>query len=435
MNAFLLIFNRPRPAIVFWCGCALLAFCERSVAEEPLAWEEVRQLARAHSAGMASAQLSKQASHSAVNAAYGNFLPKVALNANRTRTKAELAGIESNSASLNYGATASLNLFNGFSSLASLSRAKATELAADASLQLTSATLRHDLRVAFFNIYLQQERLQLNEKDLKRVRQNQKLMELKYNSGNEARWNLKTTKADTESALYNVANSKALLNINRETLASLLQMEALPDRAVTVAEKSILQPPLSPPANALQLHPQLLKSHFAINQSEQDIRLARAGFYPSLDLSLSRSHSENAPDPGITAKTNSNTFAITASWNIFNGASDYFNVQQANLNSEAAELANTSLERRLTADLRTKSASFQLSLAQLPVTRSVREAAEERERTVSEQYRSGLKTYLDWEQAESQLLDSEQKELKALGDSLTAFADYEQALGLTLEQP
>jgi outer membrane protein len=413
----------------------LLLAGQASHAEQPLTWDEVGKLARERNASLASAEKSKQASSASRKSAYGGYLPKLSLNADRTRSKTEVSSVETRKTDLKYGATASLNLFNGFSTSASVARAQAVESETAASFDLTSATLRRDLRVAFFNIYVLQERLRLNEKDLKRVQQNQKLVELKYNAGSEARWNLKKTRAELDRANYDVASSKAQLENAREQLARLLNTDSLPNRPVAAPDKGILETAPASPERSIASHPELQKAKFASERAAQDIRTARSGYFPSIDLSATRSFNDSRPDTTASSKTNSLTFAITADWNIFNGATDYYKVQEASLNHEAAEIDQAETERRLVAELRTKGTNFRNALGLLPVSRAVREAGEERERTVSEQYRSGLKTYIDWEQAESQLLSAEQAEIKALGDSLSAFAELELAQGLTMEQP
>jgi|GEM_PF-5099727 len=403
-----------------------------NAAETPLTWEEVRKLALEKNTGLGVALLSKKSGEAGVKGAYGSFLPTVSLNADRTRTRSELnSSVETKKTDLRYGATASLNLFNGFGTIASLKKARASEAEADASYEVTSASLRRDLRVAYFNIYQLQEKIRLGDRALKREQQNEKLLELKYNSGAEARWNLKKKKAELERAEFNLNNSRSQLESARETLASLLQLDSLPARPVPAPDTDLLR--VKEPL--VEAHPELRKSRFAAQRLEHDITIARSSLYPSLALSYTRSWLENKPDGSASNRTSSSAFAISADWNIFNGATDYYRIQQANLSGEAAALQSAGLERQLRANILTRSAAYEQAAGLLPVSRSLRAAAEERERTVSEQYRAGLKTYIDWEQAESQLLEAEQAEIKALGESLVAFADLEQAMGLSLEQP
>ncbi len=400
-----------------------------------LTWEEVRKLALEQNTTLGGAMLSRKSSAAAVKGAYSGFLPRLSLNADRSRSRTEVASVESRKTDLQFGATASLNLFSGFGTMATLARAKAVENESGASFDSASANLRRDLRVAYFNIFQLQERIRLNERALKREQQNQRLVELKYNAGSEARWNVKKKKAELDRAVYNLENSRAQLASARETLAGLLQLEALPNGIVPAPDEAQLRVPAALPEKVIEAHPEVRRSRFAEERTLQDITIARSALYPSLDLSFSRSFSESKPDGSVRSRSNSNTFAITADWNLFNGASDYYKIQQANLGQEASVLATSGLYRELLANYRNRSSSYTQAAALLPVSRALREAAEERSRTVSEQYRAGLKTYLDWEQAESQLLDAEQAEIKALGESLVAFAELEQALGLSLEQP
>jgi multidrug efflux system outer membrane protein len=412
-----------------------LLFVCAALAAEPLSWNEVRASALGQNAGLNSARKTSEASVSAEKeAVFGGYLPKLTLNANRTRNTNELPPILTKQTDYQYGATASLNMFRGLATVASVSRAKAAVGAAESAQRLTSANLRHDLRVAYFNIYVQQERLKLNEKDLKRSTLNYRLEQLKYDSGSEALWGVRTAKADLDRAQFTLNAGKTQLATARESLSQLLQVDAIPDRPVADPDKSALIAPTDNPTSAILHHPELDKFRFLDQESLQDIRLARAAYFPTLDLSFNRSYLDAKSDGVPAQNSNSSAFAITAGWSIFNGAADYYAVQQASLNHEAAELNTASTERRLVNSLRTKNATYRTAIELLPVDRAAREAAEEREKVVSGQYRSGLKAYIDWEQAESTLLNTEQDEIRALADALTAYADLELSLGLTLEQ-
>lgn len=403
-----------------------------SAAPTAFDWEEIRAAAETRNPGLLGAEKSWQSARSAKKATYGAFLPTVSLSARRTKTVTEISTLETTSKSRLYSVAASWNLFNGFATVASVQRAGAQEEESLAAKDVTSVELRYQLRKAFFSVYIQQERIKLYEKMLKRQQQNEKLVSLKHESGTEARWNVLKAKAERERAEYNLESAKSELFLARDNMAKLLNLESLPEKPVAIPPTNAL---LSSPAKGegVASHPSLRRSRFSAEKTGREITLARSAFLPTLDLAYTRSR--DTSEIGAKTRTDSNSFAIVAQWQIFNGLTDFHKVQQANLAYEAAELERERVERELQTGILSASVGLKTASAGLPSATSLREAAEERVRTVSAQYRSGLKTYLDWEQAEAQLIDFEQAEMSALNGALNALAEYERAAGITMEQP
>lgn len=409
----------------------LLLSTAASAQGSPLRWEEAKSLAERQNPSLRSAGLNWESSQHAVKENYGNFFPEVSLSARKSRGETEAAFLETKARSHTYTVAASWNLFAGFSTWAGLQSAKAAEAESHAQRDLTSVELRYQLRQAYFSVYIQQERIVLFERIVKRLRQNEKLVSLKYDNGTEARWNLRKTQADRERAEYNLEAAKLELASARDQLARYLHLEAFADNVETPAVPAV--PPASASGAADESHPQLRLSRATEERFDQAITAARANFLPSLDLSYSRSRDQN--EIGSRVRTDSNTVALTASWNIFNGFSDYQKVQQANLRHEAASFDRMSTERQLQNQILVSANNLRSQVMRLPSARSLRAASEERVSTVSAQYRSGLKAYIDWEQAETQLVEAEQQEINALSNALSALADWEKTTGITLEQP
>jgi outer membrane protein TolC len=415
---------------------SLAALAPRPAGAAPLTWAEIRGAALGQSPpSLESALRSQQAARSVVKQAYGDFLPSVTLSAKRNRSTTEFLSLNSTETQDTYGGTASLNLFNGFASVSGVRRAYALEEQSAAQRDLTSAQLRYDLRLAYFNVYVQEERIALYEKVLKRAEQNEKLISLKYNSGTEARWNVQKTRAELDRAKFNVQNAQAERQSAREQLARLLHLPALPEREAAEPDATIYLNLKLDDESLAQAHPQLRRSSAELNQRGLETTIARASFWPSLDLSYTRTESLTKPETSAHTRVDTNSWLVSAQWNIFNGLSDFHKVQEANLIREAAELSRESLRRQLLADLRVRATAYRQAVERLPLLRALKAAADERVRTLSAQYRAGLKSYLEWEQAENQLLDAELAEVTARRDALNALADLERSLGKTLEQP
>lgn len=411
----------------------LLALSSTPALAAPLRWADVRALGLERSPQLKGAGLRENSSRAELKSTYGNFLPDVTLNASRTRRVDELGTTENKDRRAGYGITASWNLFAGFATVAETRRARASYEGAQADRDLTSSDLRRDLRRAFFDVAYQQDRIALYERILKRLEQNYRLISLKYENGTEARWNVQKNEADRARAEFNLLNARNGLRTSRDRLAQLLFLDALPAEDVAPTPVEEIQLALGEPETLVQNHPAIRKAGAEAEVADRARTTARASFLPSLDLVYSRT--TERPLINDRVRANSNAVALNANWNIFNGLTDFYKVQQANLRQEAAELDRVGTNRRVLTEIRTAFLNFDTSRASVPSLRALREAAEERVRTVSAQYRAGLKTYLEWDEAQRSLTEAQENEVNAIHDALLSLAEAERAAGRTLEEP
>lgn len=392
-------------------------------------WEDIKRTALDQNPSLKSSEKSFSAAEKSLSQSYSAFLPTLSLSGRKSKSESQSAGLETEARTETLSGTASLNIFSGFSTLANLNKSRALKGESEANRELSSIELRNSLKRAFFTAYIQQERIKLFAKTLKRQEQNERLVSLKYNSGTEARWNLLKTRADRDRAQYNLNAASNELENSRAELGRLLYLPVSPKQNVEVSLSEV-EKEIALPAS-LESHPSWRRALFNAEKSAQDVLAAKASFYPSLDLSYSKSREKNRPG----TERDIDSIALNASWNIFNGLSDFYNVQKTNLSKEAVEWQNIDLKQSLETTARVSRIKALNAIARLPSARSLKMASEERLKTVSTQYRAGLKNYLDWEQAENQLLESETAEINALGEALLAVADLEKAVGIPLEAP
>jgi outer membrane protein len=396
--------------------------------DAPLRWEDAVAHTQEKNSSLKSSSSETQASEAERKQAYGAFLPSISASARRSGSEVERNNITVKSKSDSLSLTASLNIFSGFSTIGAVRRASLARDTAKIDERLKSVSVRFELRQAFFNLYIQQERIRIYEKTVARQQQNEKLVGLKYESGAEARWNLNKTRADLERARYNLESTKTELELAQRELARIMEVSA--HEKLRVAASQDLPPSAKIDIDTLlQTHPRVERSRQLEETAYASRLIARSGFYPSLDLSYSRSREPLERGP----YTNTNTWTLSASWNLFNGFVDYHKASAASANREAASYELDAVLRSLNAELNEKQNSYRLAFSLLPVAMAQREAAEERLKTVMAQYRSGLKSYLDWEQADSQLNESEQAEISARKQALFALAELERSLAIPLE--
>jgi outer membrane protein TolC len=397
-----------------------------------ITWDEVRTISKQNDQSVKASDFSLQASLYAKKQSFSSFLPTLTLSARKNKSVAEAYGIESETRAHSVAATASLNLFNGFGSSATLSKAKAAAQEAKAAKDLSSVNARYQLRLAFTDLLISQERIKIFEKSLKRQQQNEKLVSIKYESGTEAKWNLLKTKAERERAEYNLEAARSSWTSAKENLLSLLNIENLPNYQVSSPIDELKIPREIQENEILTNHPRFQEASFAKDRVEKDVTLARSAFFPTIDLNYSKNREFN--EIGSKTRTDSTGWSIVAQWNIFNGFSDFHNWQKTRMATAASKENLEKTQLVLLQDIRSSMRELKVSISRLPSTKSIREAAESRVKTVSAQYRSGLKSYLDWEQAEAQLNESEQTEVSALANAFESLANFEKSIGKTLDE-
>lgn len=401
-----------------------------------LSWQQASSLARKQNPALEATKKTKNISEANVKKSYGEFFPSVSLSAKRNKSKSEISsapGISTKSTTDTVSATANLNIFNGFYDISTLSKSRITKEKSQYIEKSESAEIRLKLKQAFINAYIQQERIHLYQKVLDRQMRNEKLISIKYNSGTEARWNVRKSKSETKLALFNLESAKEEYKQALNTVASIIGLSNTIDN---VSSPNLIEPKkLNPLAkSAQQNHPSLRKVQLAAKEAEKDVAIAKSAFYPVIALSYTKSREDTKSETTRRSRTEGSAFAISASWNIFNGFTDYYDVQKANLTHESQELTYQDTKNSIYNDIEKYRILYESSYSKIPIAKESKQAAEERLKTVSSQYRSGLKNFIEWEQAESQLAQAEQNEIITIRDAQLNLAQYEYALGKTLDE-
>ncbi|MCO5142240.1 MAG: TolC family protein [Oligoflexia bacterium] len=402
-----------------------------------LSWQHAVDLALKQNPSLEASKKSVSASEANIKKSYGEFLPTVSVSAKRAKNKSESSstpGVTTKTTSDSISATATLNVFKGFYDIATLAKSKISKDKAKYAQKVESSDIRLKLRQAFVNAYIQQEKIRLSQKVLDRQIRNEKLISIKYNSGTEARWNVRKSQSETKLAQFNLASAKEEFMQAIDTVSSIIG-----DQSISI--QSITAPSLIDPKSlnnyakeSQENHPSIRKTELTVLEAEKDKTIARSAFYPNVDLNYSKSREDSKPETTRRSRTEGSAFSITASWNIFNGFTDYYDTQKTNLAYEAQELTFRDTKNTIQNEIEKYKTLYENAYAKIPLSREVREAAEERLKTVSAQYRSGIKNFIEWEQAESQLAQAEQTEINSIRDAQINLAQYEYALGKTLEE-
>ena len=395
------------------------------------------------SLAIASAAAQREQAAAGVTGAYGGFMPSVSLSAQGSKNQhtdldATLpgGGVGDNtfsSTSSSYGASSSLNVFDGMRKFGNLSSARASLEAADASAGYTREQVVVNVASAYFNL-LRYERLlevaietrDLAGKELDR-------MDVYFKLGSAARSDVlsanvrhEQTKLDVVRAQNSVEQAFANLayamnrpladrfEIERDAMAtdfSLGQLDALY-------------------AEALEKRLDLQSREHNLEAAHGNFIAAQAGLWPSLDLFGSYSHSKNeSPYRFGAQKADDLSWGYRVSWSIFDRLQTWSGRSQARAQERAADYQLQ--QARLDAQLEVRQIFNSLIEARerASLSRETITQAEEALRLAEERFRVGAGTTLDTITAQVNLAKARSDEVQAVCDYLINAAALDRAVG------
>lgn len=156
-----------------------------------------------------------------------------------------------------------------------------------------------------------------------------------------------------------------------------------------------------------------------------DVTFARAGFYPSVDLtgSVAREGEDWAPDK------DRNTVGLNLTIPLFSGGRDYYTTKSVAATLEAVSSNKDNVERQLLVRLKQAYANYVESEEKLKVDQAFLEAAVTRAEIARSRYNNGLMSFEDWDLIENDLIQRQTTFLQSQRGRVIAEAAWEQAQG------
>ena len=391
----------------------------RALAAEPraLSFDESVSLAAQRNADLRNAQANLQAAEQRARAAYSGFLPQLSGNVNYSDSS-------TGSGTYSTGVTASQNLFTGFQDQARVTQAAANTESARASLQLSKAQLSRDLKVAYTGLLYAQNNVVLTETIQRRLEENLRLVELRFESGRENKGSYLLTRASLAQARLESLQARQALHSGQAQLARVLGQDVEPLRvadAVPLAAPAVVEDFAVLVREAPEVRDALAREKSA----EAEVQLVRGGFYPNVNVSGSATREgENwAPDD------KRNSVSATISIPLYSGGRDLYGTRAAVASLDAARNSRESIEQQLRVRLRQSHAAYVESVERLNVDREFLDAAELRASIARARYQNGLISFEDWDRIESDLIQRQKAYLASQRDRVAAEAAWELARG------
>jgi outer membrane protein TolC len=399
-----------------------LALPLRAAPPTALAWEASIEEAAAANPELRAARANLAAAGYSASAAHSGNLPQLSAGAGYSDSSGSAA-----TAGTSYSTSVSLsqNLFSGFQDSARIEQGEANRVQAEAGLVTARARLSQELKSSFAGLQFAQDNVTLTDKIVQRLQENLRLVELRFEGGRENKGSLLLTRATLAQARYENLQAQQALASAQAQFARVLG-RAEPEGLQVIGGVPVTAPGAAPDFRQLvQQTPDLLQARAQQRSAQADVTLARAGFYPSVDVtgSMARTGEDWTPDG------DRRTVGVNLSVPLFSGGRDYYTTKSASASLEAAASNTDNVERQLLVRLRQAWAGYVESAEKLKVDQAFLEAAVTRAEIARSRYNNGLMSFEDWDRIENDLIQRQKVFLQSQRDRVTAEAAWEQAQG------
>jgi len=307
-------------------------------------------------------QLDVESAEIEAKASKSNFLPNLNASASQNLSFGQSISPEtnlrvpSNFTSTNAGINSNTNVFNGFRNLTEYKQAKLGIETSKVSLQKMQNDISLNVVNAYLNILFNKENLDVAIVQRKISEEQVARIKSLVDAGSSPVADLYDIQATLANDIQNEVSMQNNLDLSLLSLAQILQ---IPSTGFDVEKVDVGSPSIAMAAEnssviyekALQIMPEIKKAQLDVESTDYDLKLAKSGFYPSLNFNVGISSFYNRrlgelEDPGLfdpfgDQMVNNVNYAIGLSMSvpIFNRNVNKNNVKRATIGQRQTELA------------------------------------------------------------------------------------------------
>ena len=407
----------------------------------PLTFEQTVELAVQYNAALRNARAGAAAAEQRVRAAYSGFLPQVSGDVTYVDRSGSASPSVTATTAYSTSVTVTQNLFAGYQDQARVEQGAANVDLAQAALALAKAQLSRDLKTAFAGLSYAQDSVVLTEDILRRLEENLRLVELRFEGGRENKGSLLLSQASVAQGRFERLQARQALASAQAQLAAAIGLAApfggantanphVPDYTVpdlrALGTVFLIAPSAVPDYAALVRGAPELRDVIARERSAgADLRLARAGFYPSVSVSGSIGRDGSTWFPNQDSRVLSANVSIP----LYSGGRDYYGERGALAALDAVKANRENVEGQILVRLKQSYAAYVESVEQLTVARAFVTAAQTRATIARARYENGLISFEDWDRIENELTQRRKALLLSHRDRVSAEAAWESVQG------
>jgi len=357
---------------------------------------------------------------SSVQAAYGNFLPTLGLNASWDWSKSDTKGIgtvningvpvpiiSTTETSRNYSGAVYSNwtLFDGLSSFATVSQSKNNLESAKYSLERVKQDIVYQTMSLYYQVVYNGQLLNVKKDDLKWNEKNLETIKERNRLGAATLADVYQQEVAKGNAELELIRTENQLETSKKDLLFYLGIDVLEQftfiDTLTQSDAEILKNKLNTEYQditllvnqALQQRYDYKSAMLNLESSKEGVRIAESGHWPS--LTANGSYSYYTDNLSTIDKRKSLAFGLNLNFPLFLGWSVSNRVQLAEIQSKISEIEMSDLERDIKRQIKTTYLNLQAAQKGLVVSENNIEAAKENLKIEEEKYTLGSSKLLD----------------------------------------
>lgn len=396
-----------------------------------LSLDEAIEMALARNTGLKVTKKGEETAEALLRQARGNNGVTVSASDNLSTGKSS-GGERNDSNSLKL--SGSLPIYSGGKNQANI---KSREIGVDTA-KLATEREQEDLKLsvikAYYNALEAKKNIDVNQESVDNYQAHLTNVQQLYSAGSKAKIDVLRSSVELSNAQQDLIKSQNSYEVRLATLRNYINMDREEPLTLTTDfayEK--FSPELSEAvAYAYSNRKDLLSDEYVVEQKELAIKAAKAGFLPTVNLSLGLGQS-NDFHPGSDSSHNWSA-GVGVNWNIFDSGVTKAQVDEAEI---ARDVAKLNLEKdKETVDLNLRTAYYNMREAEkrFNSTSDAVNQAEEDYYIATEKYRAGEGLMLDIIDAQLALSTAKLNYISAQYDYARYKAEVENAMGISLTE-
>ena len=322
-----------------------------------------------------------------------------------------------------YSLSGQWTVWNGNRNLNNIKRDRLAEEEAELSAQETANSIQERIAQLYAQILYQAENVTVNEQMLETSKKNEDRGREMLEVGKMSKADLAQLSAQRANDEYSIVEAKSQLMNYELQLKQLLEITdeerfqvAIPKIGddLILAEIPAMQTVYE---MALMSRPEINRSQLAINRSDVNLSIAKAGWLPTVNLTGGVTTSTNSLTStgwGSQIKSNVNTsLGLGVTMPIYDGRSTKTSVNKAKIQQLQARLDLQDLQKTLYSDIQGYWLNAWTNQEKYKAASSSVESAQQSYDLLSEQFRLGLKNIVELMAGKDKLLEAQQNLLQS----------------------
>ena len=415
----------------------LLTATSATWAQQAWTLNDCLSYAKEHNITLQKARLQKQSAEEDVKNARAALLPSLSASTNQsvgyrpwqdngttTVTNGQVnTKVDKSYYNGNYGLNASWTVWNGNRNRNTLKQNKLTAEQAEANAEVTANSIQEQIAQFYVQIQYLREAVKVSEQSLETSKKNEERGRAMVEVGKMSKADLAQLTAQRASDEYVIIESRANIAKCRLQLKQLLEIDGTQEFDVAVDDVTDEQALATIPGlqtvytQALTSRPEIRSSELAVKSSELSIKIAKAGWLPTLNMTGGFGTSTNSLSNNTwekQLKTNFDASAgLSVSIPIFDQRQTKTSVKKARIQREQALLDMQDTQKQLYQTIENYWLDAETNQAKLRSAIATEESEQQSYDLLQEQFNLGLKNIVELMTGKDHLLTAQQNRLQS----------------------